>query len=246
MADNDSQLPVRAIATQFTTEVANAAGTTINPAQEDGHLATIDSKLNTLGQKASSASVPVVLASDQSTIPTNLTQVGGSAIAEGQHTMAASIPVVLASDQTDVPVNVDKVGGALLTEGQKTMSASVPVVLASDQTPVNVQFGGVTPVLTYFTDAAVASGATVTHSLAGPVILDKIDCAESGSLKMTVAIGITGSEVVVWNGFTGVPNSTLKFELPHAYTIPTGSSVKVTLKNRDTSALDTYLTFFSH
>lgn len=76
MADFDSKLPVRALAVDFTTEVADSAGTTINPAKEDGNLATIagdttsiDSKLNTLGQKPSTGSVPVVIANDQSSIP---------------------------------------------------------------------------------------------------------------------------------------------------------------------------------
>jgi len=88
MADFDSQLPVRALATQFTTEVADSAGITINPAKEDGHLATIDTttaeiatdtdkldvnlstrladatftaRINTLGQKTMANSTPVLL-----------------------------------------------------------------------------------------------------------------------------------------------------------------------------------------
>lgn len=45
-----------------------------NAAQEaGGHLESIDSKLNTLGQKGLTNSVPVVLASDQSTIPVDVT-----------------------------------------------------------------------------------------------------------------------------------------------------------------------------
>ena len=38
MADFDSQLPVRTLATEFTTKIADSSATTINPAKEDGNL----------------------------------------------------------------------------------------------------------------------------------------------------------------------------------------------------------------
>lgn len=76
MADFDSKLPIRSLAADNTTKLADSADVTINPAKEDGNLATIagdttsiDSKLNTLGQKSSATSVPVVIANDQSSIP---------------------------------------------------------------------------------------------------------------------------------------------------------------------------------
>ena len=145
-----------------------------------------------------------------------------------------------------VAENLTQVGGSSITLGQKTSANSVPVVIASDQSPVNVAFGGQTPVLTYFTDSAVASGSTTTHSLAGPVVLDRIDATASGEMKLTVAIGITGSEVTYWQGFNSASNQDISFILPYGYTIPSGSSAKVTLKNRDTAAQDLYVTFFNH
>lgn len=77
----------------------------------------------TLGQKLMAASFPVVIASDQSAVPTNVTQVGGAAVTLGQKAMAASVPVVLASNQSAVPVtfsgtssvNIAQVGGVALT-----------------------------------------------------------------------------------------------------------------------------------
>lgn len=59
---------------QFPVQVQNVAGTYINPStsekQDTGNAsaASIDSKLNTLGQKTSANSVPVVISSDQSTL----------------------------------------------------------------------------------------------------------------------------------------------------------------------------------
>jgi hypothetical protein len=100
--------------------------------------------------------------------------------------------------------------------------------------------------LTYFTDASVATNATVTHSVAGPVNLDAIHGSGSGEIKMTIAIGITGSEVTLWNGFTSASNQDCEFTLKNTYVIPAGSSAKVTLKNRDTAAQDLYLTFVTH
>lgn len=47
----------------------SGASTSANQTTANTSLASIDSKLNSLGQKASAASVPVVLASDQSAVP---------------------------------------------------------------------------------------------------------------------------------------------------------------------------------
>ncbi len=52
-----------------TISLPTGAATAANQATEIASLASIDSKLNTLGQKVSAASVPVVIASDQSPIP---------------------------------------------------------------------------------------------------------------------------------------------------------------------------------
>jgi hypothetical protein len=107
----------------------------------------------TLGPALMAASVPVTIASNQTPVATNLTEVGGAAVALGQALMAASIPVVIASDQSAVPVsvsgtlatNLTEVGGAAIAIGQHTMAASLPVVIASDQSDVNVnvdKYGG--------------------------------------------------------------------------------------------------------
>src|SRR5213080_800466 len=81
------------------------------------NLASVGGANITLGAKTSANSLPVVLASDEATLPVslasttvtntvaeNLTQVCGSAVTLGAKTSAASIPVVLASDEANVPV----------------------------------------------------------------------------------------------------------------------------------------------
>lgn len=247
MADFDAQLPVRTIASEFTTEVANATGTTINPAEDYAQGSTTSGQNGVLTQGAVTTAAPTYTTGQ--TNPLSLTTAGALRTDSSATTQPISGTVTAnqgTANATPWNQNISQYGGSSTTLGQKVSASSIPVVIASDQSAINVQFGGVTPVLTYFTDAAVASGSTVTHSLAGPVSLDKIDCAGSGELKMTVAIGVTGSEVTFWQGFTSASNQNMEFNLPHPYTIPNGSSAKVTIKNRDTNAQDTYLTFFSH
>ncbi|NCX94689.1 MAG: hypothetical protein EBX40_08435, partial [Gammaproteobacteria bacterium] len=48
------------------------------------------------------ASMPVVLASDQSAVSTNINQYGGTSTTLGQKAMTASMPVVISSDQSNV------------------------------------------------------------------------------------------------------------------------------------------------
>lgn len=90
------------------------------------------------GQALMAVSIPVVLASDQTAIPYNLTQVGGATFALGQTTMAASLPIALASDQTPVPTNLTQVGGSAITLGIQTSSTCFPVVIAQDQGAITV------------------------------------------------------------------------------------------------------------
>jgi hypothetical protein len=68
------------------------------------------------------SSVPVVVASNQSTIGVNVAQVGGSAIALGQAAMTASVPVVIASNQSTINVTV----ATALPAGTNTIGNVVP------------------------------------------------------------------------------------------------------------------------
>ena len=90
MSDFDAQLPVRAIATEFTTEVADSAGATINPAKEDGNLASIKSDTDTLAGAVTS-----------SKFQDNLAQVAGTATSVNNGTVdAGTLRVTVASDST--------------------------------------------------------------------------------------------------------------------------------------------------
>lgn len=247
MADNDSQLPVRTIATEFTTEVANAAGTTINPAEDYAQNSTTSGQNGVLTQGAVTTAAPTYTTGQ--TDPLSLTTAGALRTDSSATTQPVSGTVTAnqgTPNATPWNQNVAQWGGTNTTLGQKTSAASVPVIIASDQSAIPVTFTAGVSVLTYFTDAAVASGATVTHSIAGPITLVHIHSAGSGELKMNVATGTTGSETDKWVGFTSAAYQNCEFDTEQGITILTGQSVKVTLKNRDTAAQDLYLTFETH
>jgi hypothetical protein len=309
MADFDALQPVRTTALNFTTEVANAAGTTINPAEDYAQGSTTSGENGILIQGATTTAAPTYTTG--TTNPLSLTVAGavridGSATTQPvsgtvtanqgtPNTLANGWPVEITDgtnilgtsthpiridptgtttqpvsgtvavtqstspwvtkDQADGPVTPGTVASfSILTGGQ--YNTTLPTLTNGQQAALQVDSSGrllvdtspatVTPVLTYFTDTAVASSATTTHSVAGPVTLDKIDFTASGEMKGTVAIGVTGSEVTYWNGFNSASHQDFSFVLNFPYVIPTGSSVKVTLKNRDTAAQDLYVTFFTH
>lgn len=71
------------------------------PDNEPFNLAQYGGTNTTLGQKAAAASVPVVVASDQSALPVTVSSLPN----EGQQTMANSISVAVASDQSAIPIS---------------------------------------------------------------------------------------------------------------------------------------------
>jgi hypothetical protein len=344
MADFDAQLPVRSTALEFTTEVANAAGTTINPAEDFAQGSTTAGQNGVLDQGAVTTSAPTYItgttnplsldtagnlrvSSTVTNFPAlqnvNITDIGGNPVTttipvSGTVAVTQSTsPWVVSLASTTITGTVTVAGnltnnnaaptadniGALIavanaahptwTEGDQVLlsedlsanlrtkdfadgsaapgtaatvsmltggifNSTPPTVTNGQQVSLQVDANGrllvdtntsasVTPVLTYFTDSSVAQNASVTHSLAGPVVLDEIDFAGSGEIKATVAIGVTGSEVTYWNGFNSAAGQELKWKMPFfGYVIPAGSSAKITILNRDKQAQDTYVTFFSH
>ena len=60
MADNDSQLPVRGLASEFTVSVSNAAFTTINPAEDYAQGSTTSGQNGILNQAAVTTAAPIV------------------------------------------------------------------------------------------------------------------------------------------------------------------------------------------
>jgi len=82
----------------------SASNIDTSTANIDTSTASIDTKTPSLGQAAMAASTPIVVASDQTSIPVKLRDASDVAINLGQAAMAASVPVVLSSNQSAVPV----------------------------------------------------------------------------------------------------------------------------------------------
>ncbi len=125
--------------------------------------ATFTTRINTLGQKTSANSTPVVLASDQSVIPVSQSGVWSIGrtwtLSSGSDSISAvqsgtwninnisgtiSLPTGAATEATLSTRLADATFTARVnTLGQKTMANSTPVVLASDQTVIPVSQSGV-------------------------------------------------------------------------------------------------------
>jgi len=86
-------------------EISNSSSI---PVSEDSDIVKWGGTLTSLGQKAMTASVPCVLASDQSELDTNLAKVGDAVITLGQKAKATSLPVTLASDEDALAVTLSQ------------------------------------------------------------------------------------------------------------------------------------------
>lgn len=278
MADFDSHLPVRGTSVDLQVGVADSADVRIDPAKEGGNLlsiktntdkldvnlstrladATFTARINTLGQKTMANSTPVVLASDQTSIPVtiagnqavNLAQVGGVAVALGQTTMSASIPVTIASNQTALDVNNAKVAGTATSVNTGNADAGTQrVVIASNQPAIPVTFtpATLTNSFKYNTAAAVAAGASNTHSYspASPEKINQIVVAASGQMKVEVQFGTTGAEATIFVGFITTGNPTLVIPFPDMLEIASTQTIKIIRTNRELlSAQDLYSSIF--
>jgi hypothetical protein len=269
VADFDAQLPVRALAVNFTTEVADANGLTINPAEDVAQGSVTLGQDGVLSQGAVTTAPPVYVSgqTDPLSLDTagNLRVVsttGSTTVVTGNVTVVQPTGTNLHAVIDNFPADADALAQGSTTSGQlgSLIMGAVTTVAPTDVTgttsPLSLDIAGnlrvsaiinnPTAILTYFTDAAIATNATVTHSLAGPINLDHIHATGSGEIKMNVATGATGSETDKWVGFTSSAVQSCEFDLEQDLIIPAGSSVKVTLTNRDKAAQDLYLTFETH
>jgi|ERR1700674_217590 len=269
MADFDAQLPVRALAVNFTTEVANAAGTTINPAEDYAQASTTSGENGVLIMGATTTSAPLYTTATSNSLSLDtsgnlrvIAGTGSTTAVTGNVTVVQPTGTNLHTVVDNFPADADALAQGSTTSGQLgslvmgAVTTAAPVYTTATTNSLSIDTAGnlrtstvittPTSVMTYFTDVAVASAATVTHSLAGPITLDAVHGASSGEIKMTIAIGVTASEVTLWNGFSSAATKNNEFALKNGYVIPAGSSVKVTITNKDLLAQDVYLTIVTH
>lgn len=135
MADFDSRLPVRALATDVTVEVADAAGSTINPAKEDGNLLAIKTQTD----KLTFASTRLVVDGSQVTQPVSGTFWQAtqpiSAVSLPLPTGAATEATLAALDaKVTTTANGIKVDGSAVTQPISAVSLPLPTGAATEAT----------------------------------------------------------------------------------------------------------------
>jgi hypothetical protein len=258
MADFDSKLPIRSLAADNTTEIADSAGATINPAKEDGNLLSIKNQTDNLTFTAtrllvdgSGVTQPVSGPLTDTQLRATPVPVSGT-VAVTQSTSpwaisAASLPLPTGAATEATLAALDAKFNSL---GQKTMANSAPVVIASDQSAIPVTF---TPTATvelpqYNTAPSIAANAssTQTYSPASTVSLDGVDASASGQMKIEIQWGTTGSETTKVVLFTSKGDLRTNWRLPYPVTITNTMSVKVIRTNMDNQSMDVYSTILVH
>ena len=167
--------------------------------------AAFAARINTQGQKASAASTPVVLASDQSAIP--VTDNGGSLTLD-----TPQLPAALVAGRLDNNVGA-WLGSTAPSVGQKTSASSVPVVLSSDQSAIPVS------AVTLPLPAGAATEATLSTRLTESMFTARIN-----TLGQKVATAST--PVVLASDQSTLPISATSLPLP------TGAATETTLGTR--------------
>lgn len=170
--------------------------------------ATFTARINTLGQKLMAASTPVVIASDQSTIPISAASLPLPAGAATEATLATrATEATLATRLADATFT-----SRINTLGQKLMAASTPVVIASDQSPVSVTLASGTSTGTLNNGVETTVGVAATQIIAANAGRKSLIIQNTGTTNMRVgAAGVTVS-----TGVRLASGDTLILELPVA------------------------------
>lgn len=141
-------------------------------------LSSIDGKLGTLGQKTSAGSAPVVIASDQSTLPVALTSASTVTVVQSTgtnlHTVvdSSALPTGASTSalQTTGNASLASIDSKTPALGQALAAASVPVVLTAAQLSTLTPLTSVTVTQATGTNLhAVIDSGTITLSGTSPV-----------------------------------------------------------------------------
>jgi len=185
VADGGGSLTVDAVSLPLPTGASTAANQTTGNAS----LASIDGKLPAQGQAAMAASIPVVIANNQSAVP--ISDGGGSLTVD-----AASWPLptgaATAANQTTANASLSSIDTKTPALGQAAMAASTPVVIASNQTDVPISAAS----LPLPTGAATAANQTTgNNSLAS--IDTKLPAQGQAAMAASVPVVIANNQSAV-------------------------------------------------
>lgn len=218
-ASVDASGNVGVTVTNVSGTVALPTGASTSALQTTGNnsLSSIDTKTPTVGQKAMTGSVPVVIANDQSAVAVKNQDGAGNAITSGVQGSARALDVELMHS------------GAVASA-----SNPLPVVIS------NAVPG--TEILDFKAATALAVGASDTHTYtvtAGKVLtLQSISASSSGRIKVEVRLNAVAK--LVKFGTTTDPNVDHAFAAPQQ--VAATQTVSVIITNLDKAAMDVYST----
>jgi hypothetical protein len=247
MADFDSQLPIRSLAINNTTEIADSGGTTIDPVQEYAQGAATAGQKGPLVQGAVTTAAPAYTTGNSD--PLSLTTTGLLRVDGSGATQPISGTVTANAGTGNFAVNLAQVAGTAtdVNTGNAT-NGTQRVVIATNQPAIPVSITSAIAQKTYYQTATKAASAVDTHTVspASTEYFDGFAASGSGQLKVELKIGTTGGETTRGVYFSSKGSLDIQVQWPYPITIPNTDSVVLLVTNFDNQSQDVYSTILTH
>jgi hypothetical protein len=218
---------------------------TPGPGTSNVNIIQVGGAAITLGQNLMANSLPVTIASNQSTLNVAVTNfpatqpVSGTVTAlQGTSpwvvsgTTTISGPVAVTQDTIPWSDNIAQYGGVATSLGQKVSASSVPVVIASDQSAINVVTSGTSTVSgTVNTNLNGLNAFATTQYLVGTSAVQVVIPSGTSSVGVKVKCTTSSDAVVVGNSntVTNVINGT-----GNGYAMYSGDATQIDVTNSAT------------
>lgn len=190
MADFDSKLPIRGLAADLTTEIANSSGTTINPVEEFAQGSTTSGQKGPLDQGAVTTTAPTYVTG--TTQPLSLDTAGNLRVA-GTDTITGNVTVIQPTGTNlhavidNFPADADALAQGSTTSGQlgsltlAAVTTAAPSYTTAQTSPLSLTLAGalrvdgsaVTQPISAASLPLPAGAATEATLLAAKLDLDK-------------------------------------------------------------------------
>jgi hypothetical protein len=246
MANYDSELPIRSVAADNATRIADSGNTIIDPAQDVAQGSATAGQKGPIVQGAVTTAAPSYTTAQTS--PLSLTTAGAVRVDASATTQPISGTVTADAGTGTFSENLAQVAGtATDVNTGNAGNGTQRVVLASDQPAIAVTVGGGGgEKADYHTGNLAAAGTTsFSYSPAVTEICHKITVSGSGQLFITIAFGTTGAEATIFQSFTSKGELNYTLDIPNGLTVTNTKSVKITIKNEDKQAFDVFATIWT-
>lgn len=159
--DGTLRAPKMNINDQIEVDATNSGNVPVS-IQESVVLST---NISNSGQQSMTYSIPVVIASDQTVTPHNISQFGGTGVSIGQQTMSASMPVTIASNQSAIPISTSSPITVNVNNGSATDVLGTAIV-GNKNNQIEIDFNTLpsSSLLTYSTTGSGTASATGSGS----------------------------------------------------------------------------------